>query len=74
MTILFQKDHDSRFPFRSKKFIAEFLYSLQALTDPQRKKVQKDPLMPCFTSLLFKIGPLEAFEKIAFFHFFTYDG
>ena len=30
---------------------ALYLTSLQALTDPQKKKVQEDPLMPFFTSL-----------------------
>ena len=55
--------------------------SLQALTTPQRKKSagrSVDAMFYIVVTLItpqsFKIRPLEAFEKIAFFHFFTYDG
>ena len=53
----------------------------QALTDPQRKNSTGRSIdatlyivVTLITPKQFEIAPLEAFEKIAFFHFFTYDG
>ena len=50
--------------------------SLQALTDPQRKKVQEDPLMPCFTSLWpwspQKISKSDHWRLLRKLHFFIF--